>query len=900
MDSHPADRLGDARSDDRLDLYRASARLQDMRAVAARDDLDRLAHLIRLQERSLSGRLVRLLRAVRALALGRTPTGQPLRQAVVRLRQDGAIRTTRRVARRIRHALRSTPPHAGLTPAATHDAYVRAVGADGLAPRILIIAELSLGQCAKYRVWQRVEQLRYLGWACRVVDWRDTGPVLTALQFCTQVVFYRVPAFDSVQTLLAEARRLSLPCWWEVDDLIFDRDLYLRNGNLATLPDAERAQLLLGVGLFRNCMLACDRGIASTPALAEAMRAAGLRDVAVIENALDAETLAVVAGLGAGQARDDGDGPVVVIYGSGTRTHDADFRVAVPGLVAAMAADARLWLQIVGDLAVPGELAAFGDRVEILPGRPYRDYLALLAQADIAIAPLEDCIFNDAKSNIKYIEAAILGLPSVCSPRRAFADAIIDGRNGCLAATDDDWAHALRRLADDAGLRRRIGACGRTDVMTRYAPDRVARQQVAPVFGTPAIPPTDGRLRVLCVNVYYAPRSFGGATLVAEEMVRRLRATGAVEVAVLTSRPAIAGRPHSALRYQEGNVPVLSIDMPPDGDAIAAFDNPAATPVFADFIAAFRPDVVHVHAPQGLGAGMLRVCRERGIPYVVTLHDAWWLCDRQFMVRADDRFCGQARIDPRVCQRCRPQARYLDDRAVLLGQGLRDAALLLSPSAAHRTLHIANGVDPARIVVNRNGFRWPARPRPGRPAELVPRFGYVGGTEAVKGFPLIRAAFEGLDRPDWILRLVDNKLNLGLRSIDVAEWRVRGQLDIVAAYDGETMDAFFDSIDVLLFPSRWPESYGLTVREALARDVWVVASSPGGQAEDIVDGVNGTLIGLDATPADLATAVSALLDRGRFDGYVNPFKDRLATWDAQARDLLDLLRGVVAPESRTL
>ncbi|WP_264811698.1 glycosyltransferase, partial [Gluconacetobacter johannae] len=152
----------------------------------------------------------------------------------------------------------------------------------------------------------------------------------------------------------------------------------------------------------------------------------------------------------------------------------------------------------------------------------------------------------------------------------------------------------------------------------------------------------------------------------------------------------------------------------------------------------------------------------------------------------------------------------------------------------------------------------------------------------------------GLERPDWVLRLVDNTLTLGLRSIDMAGWRVRGRLDVVPAYDGGTMDAFFDSIDVLLFPSRCPESYGLTVREALARDVWVVASGPGGQAEDIVDGVNGTLVGLDATPADLAAVVGTLLDGGRFDGYVNPFKDRLATWDGQARDLLDLLRGVVA------
>ena len=38
---------------------------------------------------------------------------------------------------------------------------------------VLIIAELSVPQCAKYRVWQKQEHFTRLGVPCRVVDWRD-------------------------------------------------------------------------------------------------------------------------------------------------------------------------------------------------------------------------------------------------------------------------------------------------------------------------------------------------------------------------------------------------------------------------------------------------------------------------------------------------------------------------------------------------------------------------------------------------------------------------------------------------------------------------------------------------------------------------------------------------------
>lgn len=871
-------------------------RLQAARAADLRAELDQLRHLMAMQDRALSGRFLRVARIIRAMTRGRDPFGRPLSEATARLwarvGRDGIGPALRYVGRALFPRAVDAPLRGG------QGETLPVVAPADWTPLILIVAELSLSQCAKYRVWQRVEQMRLLGWECRVVDWRHTAEALGALQFCSGVVFYRVPAFASVQGMLDEACRLAIPSWWEVDDLIFDRDLYARNGNLAMLSKQERGRLLFGAGLFRACMLGCGKGIASTPVLAQAMRDAGVADVAVIDNALDVETLDAARSAPASmpQRADGKAGPIVVmIYGSGTRTHDADFLVAAPGLVAAMAEDTRLVLWIVGELALPPAIRALGERVVVLPGRPYADYLALMARADIAIAPLEESIFNDAKSNIKYLEAAAVGVPLVCSPRRAFADVIVDGQTGWLAATEADWTRALLALAGDGALRRAVGERARADVMARYAPARVAQAQLRSVFGMPPPVVRDGRLRVLCVNVYYPPRAFGGATHVAVEMVERLRASGRAALSVFTARPGHAGdpdRPAAATRYTHRGVPVVAVDLPATADGIMMFHHPAATVLFDQHVAAFRPDVVHLHATQGLGVGLVDVCRARGIPYVITLHDSWWLCDRQFMVRADGRFCGQKRIDLRTCQRCRPEARYLEDRAALAGAALRDAALLLSPSATHRDLHLANGVDPARIVVHRNGFRWPVARRSRRPAGSPLRFGYVGGLEAVKGYPLIRAAFEALERGDWVLRLVDNKTVLGMNTIDVADWRTRGTVEVVPAYDDGTIDAFFDSIDVLLFPSSWPESYGLTVREALARDVWVVASTPGGQAEDIVAGVNGTLIGLAADTDELVAAVVELLDRpDRLAGHVNPCKSQLATWQQQAVTLLELLRG---------
>jgi glycosyltransferase involved in cell wall biosynthesis len=307
-----------------------------------------------------------------------------------------------------------------------------------------------------------------------------------------------------------------------------------------------------------------------------------------------------------------------------------------------------------------------------------------------------------------------------------------------------------------------------------------------------------------------------------------------------------------------------------------------------------QPAEAHPHPAQRLSASLAAACRRRAIPYVITLHDAWWICARQFMVRDDGRYCFQTRIDMTVCAACLPHAKHLLHRQRLLRGALDGAALLLSPSAAHRALYLAQGIAPDRIEVAPNGVRLPVGAKP-RPAGGKLRLGYVGGFEPVKGYDVLKAAVESLPRADWDLVLVDNTLNLGFSSVDTDGWRARGTLHVVPAYTPDGLDDFFAGIDVLLFPSQWKESFGLTVREALARDVWVVATDGGGAADAIRPGVNGTLIPLTDDPQPLRAAIEDLLDHpGRVRGFSNPLKGGIVDFAEQAAALRQTLLRVAA------
>lgn len=752
--------------------------------------------------------------------------------------------------------------------------------------RVLIIGELSVPQCKKYRVDQKRDMIVSLGHDCTVISWREFEKARSLLQTHSVAIFYRVPGFPDALSLMKEAQRLGIPCYFELDDLIFDLDSYSVNPNLASLDTDTVKGLMDGAILYRRALERCRNVIASTPRLAELMQAVGGGLSFTVENALDAETLRVAADA---RRRPD-DGRVRIVYGSGTLTHDADFAFVAPALVRVAMRHPVVDILIIGDLQPPKALLNLGDRILRRAVLPYADYLALLAGGDIAIAPLFPAEFNEAKSNIKFLEAAVVGIPAVCSPRSAFAGAVQHGTTGFLAESEDEWFAALDALVGDAGLRERIGAAARQYVMSAYEPAAIARSQMKPLLEA-HMPGRDSRLHIMEVNVLYRPQSFGGATILVESLAPLLHARSDTRVSIFTTAPHGSLAPYALERSDVEGIPIIRVGIQDRPGWAEEWWDEQAGESFREALRALRPDVVHFHAMHGLGAVLLDVCQEEGVRIVVTLHDAWWLCQRQFLVTAEGRYCGQRRINLNVCASCVASPGSTTLRAWRLRRALERADQLLTPSEHWRRFYIDNGFAPDRIKTNENGIRLPAAPKPNaRPARL--RFGFVAGTEVVKGFPLVKQAFEALQRSDWELVLVNHDLSIGRNSFADIVWRVRGSIRIVPSYSPEQADSFYNSIDVLLFPSQWPEAFGLTVREALARNKWVIATDQGSAAEFIVPGENGTLIPLGQV-GPLQAAVEALLN-GVPDlrAWVNPYPDRIRRIETQVEELRNIIARV--------
>ena len=92
-----------------------------------------------------------------------------------------------------------------------------------------------------------------------------------------------------------------------------------------------------------------------------------------------------------------------------------------------------------------------------------------LAAADIGISWLADIPFNRGKCGLKVLQYMAAGLPVVANPIGVTSRLVIHGKTGFLASTPEEWAEAIKRLAENPVLRRQMGVAARRIVEERYS-----------------------------------------------------------------------------------------------------------------------------------------------------------------------------------------------------------------------------------------------------------------------------------------------------------------------------------------------------------------------------------------------------------------------------------------------
>ncbi len=755
---------------------------------------------------------------------------------------------------------------------------------------VVILGSHDLPQCRYYRIEQKVQQFDALGIPTKVFRPEQVDEFMSAVVGARAAIFYRVPAFPSIISAIHTARSLGVITYYEIDDLIFDYDHYPDEFTSfeGQITENDYAGLKYGVPLFRFAMKLCDRAIASTSVLGSFMEAfVREKSVTVLPNGLDRRNDEIMRrNRGSIKSGDCFN----IFYGSGTKSHNRDFNaLAGAALVTIFDRFPNVRLIVVGNLELSPALARFSERITKIPFvADVHEYWSLLAACDLNIAVLSPGLMADCKSEIKWLEAAMLGVASAVSATATYEAVLADGEDAilikdCVSA----WEQAFERLIvnekDRVAIARRAKAkavklysLNTTSAILKreFSPEHVAVKQ-------------SGKIRILLVNVFFPPQTYGGATRVVKENVDWLIDNCPdLDLFVLASDEGV-GVPHKVRHDTYRGIPVTRISAPNLNNWL--YEDEGNGAFFGQLLDAIQPDVVHFHCIQRLTGRIVDATAARNIPYVITVHDGWWISDFQFLAD-DDGTTRLPTVDPFLAMtpenvsRSQSIARRLRTLAWLKGA---DKVLAVSPTFAE--LYQAVGCDNVISVANGASVIKNMGPTALRGGKLV--LGHLGGRASPhKGASLVEGILRSSQFENLQLRMVDERLEYGVS--EHQRWGLT-DVELCGYYPQADIMEFYQSIDVLLVPSLCMESFGLVVVEAHSAGVLVIASDRGALSENIEEGVDGYVVNVDG-PSPLCAILSEMNAKTQnYRRKPSPFRVDVRTSADQSREIANIYEQIV-------
>jgi glycosyltransferase involved in cell wall biosynthesis len=354
---------------------------------------------------------------------------------------------------------------------------------------------------------------------------------------------------------------------------------------------------------------------------------------------------------------------------------------------------------------------------------------------------------------------------------------------------------------------------------------------------------------LMCCN-FYPPFFVGGAEIIVHAQAKAMIQAGH-RVTVFCARHDEAYPHYSITEEIYDTVPVIRLYLNAANFALGHnFHNPEVDRQFTQVIDRINPDIIHLHNVAGLSLGMISVALARKIPAFLTVHDHWGFCFKNTRLKAGMEICQ----DFSDCVTC---AEQLSDREGKFDHvWLRNDYLalqfsklhgIISPSPYLAGAYISAGIPPEQMSVISNGVdvdRFLGLKQSGDRSPIT--FTFVGHLGFHKGLAILLEALEYLHQEHKLGDLCHfNIVGEGNWGIQFSNFIGRHQLDqaikLWGKVDHDQVDRIYQQTDVLINCSIWPENEPVTILEAMAAGIPVVASDLGGNRNLIDDRINGRL-----------------------------------------------------------
>ena len=346
-------------------------------------------------------------------------------------------------------------------------------------PHIALISGAPEIQAHVYRV-SRLARVLNTSFDVSIIPITDIEKNLSSICSADIIWVWRAAMTSPLNKVLLSAKENNRRIIFDIDDMCFHPSHFQPQ-----FMDAIRTELMdthalqkLGQDTFAVLQFADICSLPTEPLAREVYRLS-MKPTIVIPNTFDrsVQQRALTARQQWLDTRNDSF--IRIGYAAGTKTHQADFKRAVPGLVTVLKNNPEVRLVLFKGMI---DLTEFRDLQTVQNQIEWRDVVPLdklpdeVARFDINIAPLDTSnVFCQCKSQLKFFESALSGIPSITSATEPMKAVIQSGQNGFLVEDDNEWEIVLQNLIDDKQLLNQIGHNARRSVLWTFGPENLTR-----------------------------------------------------------------------------------------------------------------------------------------------------------------------------------------------------------------------------------------------------------------------------------------------------------------------------------------------------------------------------------------------------------------------------------------
>jgi len=441
-------------------------------------------------------------------------------------------------------------------------------------------------------------------------------------------------------------------------------------------------------------------------------------------------------------------------------------------------------------------------------------------------------------------------------------------------------------------------------------------------------------MKIVYVVHEFPPDSIGGTGVATFQVAKDMLARGH-KVWVLAPQPWVSDDFPSIGFFDEkvDGLPVRRLVFNPQlspNPILYEYYNPILSIYAKDFLIDISPDIIHIYHLLHLSSSVIDAAKELRIPIVLTLTDFWFFCPKS-LLKLDRALCKED-FSWRDCIWCLREENNLYDRITrafdermmefyveqvisnnkfklglinnrqisslmlaaagrspFLKSQLRKVNQIICRSSFLSKLFLKKGYFRQGFTIVTHGTIYPPK-LPSRKDQISNiTFGYFGGGQKHKGANVLLQAFRKIKSTNVNLKLYGDFPNTGyvkeLRRIARGDERI----DFIANFGRTELTKVLADIDILVMPSICYENYPLTILEAFANGVPVIATDIGGIPELVRHNCNGLLF-QRGDVLDLKQKMERVVNEPGLMGKIRENIPRVKSINEECDELLEIYR----------